>query len=162
MLFALALAAALAPIPAPAAVESNAFLHDFAGSWSCSAPEQTASEWRIAAVPGSLWARVDWGLDASGVAAGTAFVGYIEQQQRWVYRDFHGDGSYANIHGYRAADGTWTWSGPYFRADAKPGTAPLDGVITWKRVDATHVARTYAQRIGARVTPEGSDICTLR
>lgn len=33
----------------------------------------------------------------------------------------------------------WTWTGPYYAANAAAGTPPLEGVITWKRIDATQI-----------------------
>lgn len=157
-----ALAAALAQPAHRASAPTNAFLRDFAGTWNCRAPGQPASRWRIVRVRGSRWVRVDWGLSAAGIPAGSAFVGYITQRQHWVYRDFHADGSYANMHGVRAGDGTWSWTGPYDPANAKAGNAPLEGLITWRRIDATHIARTFMQRLNGTTIPRGSDRCTLR
>ena len=66
------------------------------------------------------------------------------------------------MHGARAGDGTWTWTGPYDPVNAKAGSAPLEGLITWKRIDATHIARSFTQWLDGKAIPRGSDRCTLR
>ena len=158
MLASLALVAA---VVAPAK-SSNAFLTDFAGSWRCSAKGEQPSLWRIGRVPGSRWVRVDWGIRPDGLPSGSAFVGYIPARGTWVYRDFHGGGSYANMHGTRASDGTWSWSGPFYPYSAARGSAPLAGRITWKRSDARHVVRTFASLERGTLVPHGGDVCTAQ
>ena len=111
-------------------------------------------------MPGSRWARVDWGIHRNGQPAGTAFVGYIPALGYWVYRDFHGGGSYANLSGSRATDGSWTWAGPYFPYLSSRGSAPLEGRITWKRSDAKHFKRTFASLQHGKLVPGGGDTCT--
>ncbi len=158
MLASLALVAAVAAPAKP----SNAFLNDFGGTWRCSAKGEPASLWRIARVSGSRWVRVDWGFRADGRPSGSAFVGYIPARGIWFYRDFHGGGSYANLHGTRAKDGTWTWSGPFYPYSAPLGSAPLAGRITWKRNDARHILRTFASLEHGKLVPHGGDICTAQ
>ncbi len=134
--------------------QPNAFLADFGGTWSCAAPGQPASRWEISRAPGSRWVRVDWGVDpATGAVGGTAYVGHVAALHKWVYRDFHGDGAYADLTSNGPQGGVWEWTGPYYPYDG--GT--LEGHVQWKRSDATHITRTFIPETG----PRSGDLCTL-
>jgi hypothetical protein len=113
-----------------AAVAVNAFLSAFGGTWQCSerlpgVASVPVSTWTIAAAPDSAWVvvhRIGRG------AGGTAFVGYLPAEQRWMYEDFHSDGSFTTSTSSGPQNGTWTWEGEY----ATPQRV-VHGAMQWRR-----------------------------
>ncbi len=127
------------------------FAQAFSGAWTCYDRSQ-ATAWRIASAPGGAWTIVRWG-DQHGKDGGIAYVGYVSKLRAWVYRDFHYDGSYADIGSPGPVGRVWTWSGPYYTGDRR-----LEGDITWLRA-GDRIDRTFRARVGGKLTPSGRDYC---
>ncbi len=88
---------------------------------------------------------------------GTARFGYVTGLKSWVYRDFHTDGSYADLSARFITPDRWEFTGPYYPAGAD---APLDGVIGYRIVSPTQYARTFAsRRPDGSIEPSGGDTC---
>ena len=151
MLHALVLASAVA--------QGRAFLHDFAGTWTCGNARYHET-WRVGAhagpnVPGVTIADVAYG-DASH-PDGRAFVYYEPSERAYHYDDFHADGSQSHLTSPPPQHGTWTWTGTYDPI----GKAPDHTVdVTWALLPNGTIARRFAQRIGGNVIVRGSDRCT--
>lgn len=145
------LLAAAAAVPARAAEDpSGRFFATFSGRWTCD-----GTPWAFDRVAdASSWTRVTY---AAGRGGGTAVVGYVAGLRAFVYRDFHNDGSYADLHARVPDDGTWVWSGPYY-----PGGAaePLQGEIRWIVIGPRAFRRTFASLRDGKLTPMGGDTCT--
>ncbi len=108
--------------------------------------------WVIARAPNSRWVEVQWGVDpATGIANGTAFVGYVADLREWIYRDFHGDGAYSELHASQPVNHTWTWYDPYYPYAG----GVLRGRVIWRLTDAKHIARTFLPEHGVAT----DDVC---
>ncbi len=129
------------------------FAQAFSGTWTCYF-QTHGTEWTITAAPGSAWTTVRWG-DQSSANGGVAYVGFIPQMRAWVYRDFHYDGSYADVTSPGPSQNAWTWSGPYYAADRI-----MYGNITWTLTSPDRIERTFRKRDGDKLTPTGNDYCT--
>src|ERR1700761_6023576 len=77
----------------------------FIGNWTCvtSSAATATSPARVIRTPWAFtpmfgdagWIRVIYGDPAK--PDGTAIIGYVSDLKKFVYRDFHADGSYADI-----------------------------------------------------------------
>lgn len=142
----------------------SAFAQAFAGQWHCSGATVAtaghpsvsfASDWHIAPVPGDAWTIVRWGNP--GPAGGVAYVGYIEARKQWIYEDFHGDGSFAQVHSDGPGAGNaWAWIGTYEHGVSTDRAGP----ITWRSVSESRFERTFAQMIGGKQVVTATDVCT--
>jgi hypothetical protein len=134
---------------------SNAFLDDFAGSWTCGNASYH-SAWRIEPAPGkSEWAEVSYGEPQA--PAGIAFVGPIEQEKTYVYNDFHTDGSLARLSSPVAVDHVWIWTGTYYPQGKAADPTPY---ITWTLTPKGTIERHFAQRMQGKTIDRGSDTCS--
>jgi hypothetical protein len=123
----------------------------FVGTWTCA-----GETWTFAPlIAGSDWLRVTY--EHAGTVDGTAVMGFVNGLQAWVYRDFHADGSYADLTSSGNADGRWTWNGPYYPAS---GGAPLNGRITYTEVDRDRYDRTFESLRNGTLVKLGGDRCT--
>ena len=138
-----------------AVTAASLFLTQFGGTWSCGNAQYHAA-WTIAQAPGkSAWTSVTYGDPKN--PGGTAYVGWLPQQQRYVYRDFHSDGSYAELSAPTPSNGTWTWTGDYYPAGGSKDDGPL---ITWRLAPDGSIERHFSKRTGTTVEERGSDRCT--
>lgn len=129
----------------------SAFVQAFAGSWLCHS-QNAVVPWNITGTPGGSWTTVSWG-NQQGVNAGVAMVGYVPALGKWVYRDFHYDGSYADITGVQNGN-QWRWTGPYYS-----GTQQLNGDILWTLSSHGRIDRAFRSVINGKLTPSGTDYC---
>jgi hypothetical protein len=145
-----ALLAALA-LPTPGAAAPPADLQYFAGTWQCGAERWTFTPF------GTGWMRIAYGH--GDTVDGIAYAGYVAQLGAYVYRDFHADGSYADLQAAPpTAAGVWTWRGPYYPA-GQAGT--LTGEITYSETGTAAFTRTFASRErDGSLVPHGGDSCT--
>jgi hypothetical protein len=133
-----------APSPSPAD------LRYFMGTWSCH-----GTSWKWAPLgPGSSWVRNVYG-DAAH-PDGTAVMGYVGILHEYVYRDFHRDGSYADLVSPGLRHGRWSFSGPYYAAGL---AAPLQGLITYTIVSLHRYDRAFFTRKNGVLAPGGGDYC---
>jgi hypothetical protein len=140
---------ALAAVPVQAAPPAD--LQYFVGTWHCGNERWTYSPF------GTNWVRIEY---AHGdTIDGIAYAGYVAQLDAYVYRDFHADGSYAELFSAPpAATGQWKWHGPYYAAGQ---TGPLNGEISYTETNETAFARAFASREkDGTLTPRGGDVCT--
>jgi hypothetical protein len=127
------------------------FLDDLRGTWACG-----DATWTIAAAPGnSTWASVTYG--AANHIGGTAYVGWVPQLQRFIYRDFHNDGAIAELTSPAPVDNTWTWTGTYYPAG---GQADSGGHITWAYKAPNTLIRHFGKVQNGTYTELGSDQCS--
>lgn len=148
-----------------AAATALSFLSALNGTWTCTTPvpahngtpaSSFSSTWRVAAGPGkSNWATVTYGKGTT--TWGTAYVGYVEQQHRWVYMDFHNDGAIAEMHAPPAADPTWVWTGSYY---PEGGPADPSGQITWTLAGPNKIDRNFQKRQNGTLVELSRDVCT--
>ena len=137
------------------AATANLFLSQFGGTWTCGNDRYHAA-WTIAQAPGeSTWATVTYGPPSH--PGGSAFVGWLAQEQHYVYEDFHSDGSFARLSAAPPKDGIWTWTGDYF---PQGGNKDSDAVITWTLTPDGSIARRFAKRTPTGLEDRGSDHCT--
>lgn len=145
-----------------AAAVLTLFLHTFAGSWTCTAhipkttstPAQTyRSTWTIAAAPGDVWSVVRWG--PLGKNGGIAYVRFLTHEKRWLYDDYHYDGSfYRDFSTGPDAEGNWRW----FGTSDQVHSDATQGPVTWRRISPTLFRQTYREtRSGALVDHGYSD-----
>ena len=123
----------------------------FTGTWKCGQDVV----WTFAPlVDGGDWIRITYGdpQHPEGIAA----MGFVTGLKAWVYRDFHTDGSYADLTSPAPADGRWIWSGPYYPAGAGQ---PLAGRITYTEVTATRYDRTFEMLKDGTYHAMGGDSC---
>jgi hypothetical protein len=83
-------------------------------------------------------------------------MGYVIVLNAWIYRDFHADGSYADLTSPGLVGGRWVWSGPYYRASGGPA---LNGRITYVEVDAKRYDRTFESLENGAYINRGGDSC---
>ncbi len=141
-----------------AAVTSAAtqFFHDFGGSWTCG-NENYHTQWSITSPAGTAWTLVTYGTDKDHLG-GTAYVGWLPQENAYLYSDFHTDGALARLSSPLPSDGrTWHWTGVYYPVGGAKDTTPD---ITWTLMPNGTIQRKFAQRINGKVIDRGSDICT--
>ena len=122
----------------------------FLGTWNCGGVKWTWS----ALDPGSGWVRIVYGDPKK--PAGSAVVGYVDALRTYVYRDFHADGSYADLVTAGPVGGRWTFNGPYYPSAA---SAPLYGRIIYIVVNPRRYDRTFAMLKGRKLVPMGGDRC---
>lgn len=136
----------------PAAVLAlSAFAQAFAGSWLCHS-QGIVVPWEITPAPAAAWTTVRWG-DQSGTGGGIAYVGYVPKAGHWIYRDFHYDGSYADITGTQTGN-RWRWTGPFYS-----GAREFHGDIVWTLTNSDRIDRTFRSLVNGKITPSGSDFC---
>jgi len=137
---------------AAAVTVSSQFLADFKGTWNCG-----GSTWTIASAPGnSAWATVTYGK--GDTIWGTAYVGWVEQQRRYIYRDFHNDGAVAELSSPApGADHTWVWTGTYYPMGQPADPNPH---ITWTYQPPNTIVRHFAKQQDGQFVDMGSDRCT--
>jgi len=122
----------------------------FTGKWTCA-----GVPWTFALLPGSKsWTEITYGPPDD--VTGTAVMGYVAVLKAWVYRDFHADGSYADLTSPGLVDGRWIWSGPYYRASGGP---VLNGRITYVEVDAKRYDRIFESLENGAYVSHGGDSC---
>lgn len=129
---------------------AGAFLDDFRGTWNCG-----GTTWTIAQAPGdSSWASVTYA--GRKTVYGTAYVGWLPQLQSFVYRDFHNDGSLAELTSAPPTDNTWTWTGAYYA-----GTEPVDthGRVTWTYKAPGTIVRHFGKEQDGKYVELGHDEC---
>jgi hypothetical protein len=124
------------------------FAQAFGGSWTCTG----GYHWNIAPAPGNAWTVVQWGPRSAD--GGTAYVGYVAKLHKWIYEDFHGDGSYAINSSQGPSGGAWTWSGTYDTAQSVS-----HGSVVWKRTDAKRIDRTFNYTVDGKPR-QAHDSCT--
>lgn len=134
-----------------AAMAGALFAQAFSGSWSC-VSNGYAVPWSIAPAPGNAWTTVRWGNQQTA-GGGIAYVAYEPALGKWLYRDFHYDGSYADLTGTQSGE-QWRWTGPYYR-DGEI----LNGDIVWTLQSANRIERTFRRLAGGKLIPSGSDYC---
>lgn len=123
----------------------------FVGSWNCA-----GTSWTFAPFNGSTtWLRVDYAAPSTP-NGGSAIVGYVPLLGKFVYRDFHSDGAYADLTAAPPVDNRWLWSGPYYA----PGLqAVLNGRITYVVVDAKRYDRIFETERDGNFVKMGGDSC---
>jgi hypothetical protein len=120
----------------------------FLGTWSCA-----GTYWHWSPLLGDdRWIRNVYG-DAKQ-PDGTAVMGWVPELHAFVYRDFHADGSYADLTSPGAVNGRWEWSGPYYPAAGGP---PLQGRITYVVVSPTRYDRIFEMQRAGTLTRMGGD-----
>ena len=150
LILALALAAASAP-PNAATTTPPTNANYFLGTWRCA-----GVRWSFARlVPGSPWIQNVYGDPAH--PAGSAVIGYVSGLHAWVYRDFHSDGSYADVTSGGPANGKWEWTGPYYPGGGGP---PLYGRVTYVIVSPTRYNRVFETLKNGALVRMGGDTCT--
>jgi hypothetical protein len=148
LLFAAALLCATHPVAA--ADDPRAAAAYFIGTWSCD-----GTLWTFAPLLGdTTWIRVVYGSPAK--PDGNAVIGYVSETKKYVFRDFHADGGYADISSDGPVDGRWLWSGPYYPA----GGGVVDGRITYVVDGPERYERTFASVVNGQSKTMGRDVCT--
>ncbi len=123
----------------------------FTGSWMCG-----PVHWSFSPLSkGSPWVRVVYGNPKH--PGGVAVFGYVEGLRGYVYRDFHADGSYANLTSVGPVNGTWIWTGPYYPSG---GGDALYGRIQYLIKSPTEYDRKFQQFQNGKTIDRGGDICT--
>ena len=122
----------------------------FLGSWHCGSVPWTFT----AFTDGSPWVLITYGDPAK--PGGKAVAGYVAGLGRYVYRDFHSDGAYADVSSAPPQNGRWEWTGPYYPAGA---TTPMNGRITYVQRDASHYDRIFQTDRNGTLVPMGGDSC---
>ena len=142
----------LAPLAARAQTAAGADGKYFVGTWHCG-----TVQWTFAPlVANSNWVRVTYGDPRQ--PGGVAVMGFVPELKRWIYRDFHADGSYADLTAPAPSDGKWVWSGPYYPSDG----GLLNGRVTYTVVDDNEYDRTFESLEGSTYTKRGGDKCIKR
>lgn len=129
----------------------TAFSAAFTGSWICHS-QNALVPWEIAPAPGGAWTAVRWS-DQTNDNGGIAYVGFQPKLGRWVYRDFHYDGSYADITGTQTGN-QWRWTGPFYA-----GRRQFDGDILWTLSSPDRIDRVFRSVVNGKLTQTGSDYC---
>lgn len=144
-----AFVAALTLLGTSARVSDAAY---FQGAWNCA-----GARWTFAALAAdSPWTSIVYGNAAH--PDGHAVMGRVAGLHAWVYRDFHADGSYADLTSAGLKDGRWVWSGPYYPASGGPA---LNGRITYTIVSPDRYDRSFASsQPDGSLKAMGGDFCT--
>jgi hypothetical protein len=123
----------------------------FLGSWSCA-----GTPWTWSPLLGDdRWIRNVYG--APDRPDGTAVMGWVPELRAFVYRDFHADGSYADLTTPGPVNGRWEFTGPYYPASGGP---PLQGRVTYVVVSATRYDRIFETRRSDAFVRMGGDTCS--
>jgi heat shock protein HslJ len=149
-----ALLGAASPPPEPASAPPVAPTDAayFVGTWHCA-----DVQWTFAPIlENSGWIRVTYGDPRR--PAGMAVMGWVPQQKRWIYRDFHADGSYADLTSPGAVNGRWEWTGPYYPAEG----GELHGRVTYAIVDSNQYDRIFEALEGGAFVKHGGDSCVKK
>lgn len=129
----------------------------FLGNWTCGSGTATTA-WAWAPLqPGSDWIRNVYGDPAKPY--GTAVIGFVPGLQKWVYRDFHADGGYADLTSPGPTEGRWEWTGTYYPAEG--GTAP-PGRVVYTVVSPTRYDRSFEALRDGSFVRMGGDSCVKR
>jgi hypothetical protein len=139
-----------------AAVAANAFLSAFGGTWACTpqlpgVASAAVSRWTIAPAPHSAWVVVHWSTRSQ--TGGTAFVGYLQPDQQWIYDDFRSDGSFSANTSSGPQNGTWTWEGTFTTPERE-----LHGAIQWRR-EGKNFRQGFGRLIGPSFRETSSATC---
>lgn len=138
-----------------AATAANLFLSQFGGTWTCGNNTYHAT-WTIAQAAGdSAWATVTYGDPAH--PGGVAYVGWLPQDRRYVYHDFHSDGAFAQLSAPAPKAGTWSWTGDYYPVGGERDSGPY---ITWVLNSDGAIERHYFKKTATGLEDRGSDRCT--
>jgi hypothetical protein len=127
----------------------------FLGRWKCG-----DVPWIFVKKKMDAWIEVRYGNPAE--PDGVARFGYVEALKRYVYRDFHFEGSYADLTatfqgGKTNGTGRWEFTGPYYPAHA---ATPLYGVIAYQIIDKNRYDRSFASKQpDGTIKKMGSDTC---
>jgi hypothetical protein len=123
------------------------------GTWTCS-----DEDWTYARLhDGSSWIHVDY--RHGDRYDGEAVVGYVKGMDRFVYRDFHPDGAYADLAAKPPVDDRWVWTGRYY-----PASGPaVDVRITYATTGPALFDRTF-EKLGddGKYVKLGGDSCAKR
>jgi len=123
----------------------------FTGSWMCG-----PVNWTFTPFPkSSPWVKVLYGKPYH--PDGLAMFGYVESLHGYVYRDFHADGSYANLTSVGPVNGTWIFTGPYYPSG---GGKALYGKISYVIKSPTQYDRKFQQFENGQTIDRGGDTCT--
>jgi len=123
----------------------------FVGSWMCGPVHWTFSPLAKA----SPWLKVVYGNPKR--PDGVAVFGYVDGLHGFVYRDFHADGSYANLTSIGPVNGSWIWTGPYYPPG---GGDALFGRIVYVIKSPTQYVRKFEQFTNGQTIERGGDVCT--
>ena len=125
--------------------------HYFLGTWSCA-----GVRWAFEPLqPGSSWMHITYGDPKR--PAGIAVMGFVLGMHVWLYRDFHADGSYADLTSAGPKNSRWEWGGPYYPAS---GGAALHGRITYVEVSPKRYDRIFEAQKGNTLVKMGGDTCS--
>jgi len=147
-----------AMVLAALATNGSQFLQMFSGMWTCG--NATYHErWEIAPhqghdVQGAWIADVVYGDPKH--PDGFAYVYFVPGASQFRYDDFHVDGSQSHLTAPSPTNNAWEWTGVYYPDGAAADPTPD---ITWTLTSQGTIARTFAQRIGGKIVPRGSDSC---
>lgn len=125
----------------------------FKGTWACAGTTWTWAQ----LFRDDAWLRIEYGDPKD--PAGQAVMGWVPRLQRFVYRDFHADGSYADLTSTGLVGGRWVFTGPYYPADGSP---PLSGQISYVIVSASRYERVFESLRNGTLVKLGGDTCTKR
>ena len=140
-------AATIAAVPAQTQGDAGAF---FLGTWKCGNVSWTFSKLNA----DSRWIKIVYGDPAN--PAGTAVLGYVGELQRYVYRDFHTDGSYADLTSPPPVQEKWDWTGPYYPVD---GSGTLRGHVIYIQKGPNRYDRHFLQTVNGQDVERGGDTC---
>lgn len=141
----------LAAVVLLGASEPRADARYFLGTWTCA-----GTTWTWTPLLGDdRWIRNVYGDPRA--PDGTAVMGWVPRLAAFVYRDFHADGSYADLTSPGLVDGRWVFSGPYYPA---AGGAPLNGRITYTVAGPARYDRTFEMLRDGAYVRMGGDGCT--
>ena len=141
---------------AAAANVSAQFFDDFGGNWTCGNANYHA-QWSITSPAGNYWTLVQYGVDLAHLG-GTAYVGWLPLENKYIYNDYHNDGSFSQLTSPApAADGVWHWTGRFYMAGATSIDTALD--ILWTRV-GDKIERRFRKNENGKLTEMGADSCT--
>jgi len=125
----------------------------FIGSWNCHGTGySTINTFTYAA--GNKWIINRWGPKTAD--GGTAYIGYVSAQKRWIYKDFHNDGGFGDVTSTGPHDNVWIWSGPYYTPDGKG----LHGRIIYTIKNKGEYDRSFEEPKGNGFKSDGGDVCT--
>jgi len=143
--------AALLAVAAPtlAADDPHMAARYFLGTWTCA-----GTTWTYTPFLGDpTWIRNAYGDPAK--PGGSAIIGYAVGLKKYVYRDFHADGAYADISSDGPVDGVWTWTGPYYPAEG----GVLAGRITYTVTSPSRFERGFESLVDGSYKKMGGDVC---
>lgn len=136
--------------PSSAADDPRAAVNYFIGEWSCAGTPWVFTPF----LEDAGWIRNVYGKP--GKPDGSAIVGYVAGLKKYVYRDFHADGSYADISSDGPVEGRWVWTGPYYPTSG----GALNAQITYVIVNANRYERLFASVVDGKPQTMGHDACT--